>query len=56
MPIAEIRRYADNQDMPKDRYHHQTAAISRIPLEIPSFTRNQTSTIGPNLKAKSSND
>jgi hypothetical protein len=50
MPIA------DNQDMPQDRHHHQIAAISRIPLEIPSFTRNQTNTIGPNFKAKSSND
>jgi hypothetical protein len=57
MPIAEIRRQADNQDTPQDRHHHQTiAATSRIPLVIPLFTRNQTSTTGPNFKAKSSND
>ena len=56
MPIAEIRRQADNQDMPQHRHHHQIAAISRVPLEIPSFTMNQTSTTGPNLKAKSNND
>ena len=31
MPIAEIRRQADNQDTPQDRHHHQTiAAISRM--------------------------
>ena len=57
MPIAEIRRQADNQDMPQHRHHHQQmAAISRVPLEIPSFTMNQTSTTGPNFKAKSNND
>jgi len=57
MPIAEIRRQADNQDTPQNRHHHQTiAATSRIPLVIPLFTRNQTSTTGPNFKAKSSND
>jgi len=57
MPIAEIHRQADNQGMPQDRqHHHQTAATSRIPLETPSSTRNQTSTIGLSYRAKSSND
>jgi len=54
MPMVEIRPQADNQDMSQDRHHHQIAAIPRLLPEIPSFTRNQTSTIGPSSKARSS--
>ena len=59
IPIAEIHRQVNNQDMPNDRRHRQIIATTESHLEQCRFyiyTSRPTSIIGPSSRTRSSSD